>query len=113
MGANPYTYAPQYFDAEHGVTGRYWKGNKQYPGKAYINEIEYTDIIVLEKEKAHTKAARKLKKNKEYLGFYIDPTNNQEYQLYGVKKYPDLVDDEPDSDVLTEIAIKIDYGMEE
>lgn len=115
MGANPYTWSPRYFNAENGITGRYWAGNgtKKYPGKAFIEDVEYKDIVVIKKSLLKEKSKVKLRKDKDYLGFYIDAATNIEYCLYGVKKNPDPVDNRPDSRVLTQIAIELDYGIEE
>lgn len=113
IGSNPYTYAPQFFDAHDGSIGRYWAGNKKYPAKAFIGEDEFTKIVVIKKNQLELKANKKLKKNKTYLGFYIDQKNNQEYYLYGLLKNPKPLDDGPDSDVITQIAIKQDYGIGE
>lgn len=112
-GANPYTYAPQFFTAEDGVTGRLWFGNQEYPAKAYIEDVEYTDIIIIKKSQLDLKSKKKLRKKKDYLGFYINPQTNVAYNIYGVKKNPEPADDAPDSKVLTVIAIKNDYGIGE
>ena len=113
MGANPYTYAPQLFTANNGIMGRYWAGNKQYPGKAFIDEEEYTNIIVIKKCQINEKSKRKLRKHKDYLGTFIDETTNIAYNLYGTQKYPDNINDGPDADVITMIAIKEDFGIDE
>ncbi len=113
LGANPYTYSPQYFTADNDITGRYWAGNKQYPAKAFIGEEEYTNIVVIEKSKINEKSKRKLRKHKDYLGSYIDETTQVAYNLYGEKKYPDKINDAPDADVITMIAIKEDFGIDE
>jgi hypothetical protein len=110
MGANPYTWSPRQFTAKDKSTGNYWIGNKKYPGKAYVGEIEYTNVVAIKKNKLRTAANKKLKRNKIYLGFYIDTTTKQEYYLYGEKSTPDPVDDGPDSDVLVQIEIAKDYG---
>jgi len=115
MGANPYTWSPRLFDAENGVTGRYWAGNgtKKYPGKAYIEDTEYTKIVVIKKNQLNYKKNKNLRKHKDYLGSYIDASTNIEYYLYGVKKNPEPIKNGPDSDVITQIAIELDYGIGE
>ncbi len=113
MGANPYTYSPLLFDAENAITGKYWAGNKQYPSKAYIQDIEYKNIIIIKKNQLELKSKKKLRKNKDFLGSYIDAKTNTEFYLYGNKKNPDTVDNSPDGDVITMIAIKNDYGIGE
>lgn len=113
LGSNPYTYAPQYFTADNGITGRYWAGNKQYPGKAFIEDEEYRSIVVIEQSLCNEKEGKKLRRYKDYLGFYIDPVTNTTYNLYGIKKYAYSSNDGPDSDVLTQIMIKQDYGIDE
>ena len=90
-----------------------WNNTKQYPGKAFIQDVEYKDIVAIRTTKLNTKLSKKLKKHKEYLGSYIDAQTNIEYYLYGVKKNPDPVDDAPDADVITKIAIDLDYGIGE
>lgn len=110
LGANPYTWAPQQFTAKDKSTNNYWAGNKQYPGKAYIGEIEYINVVAIKKSELTTAPNKKLKKNKIYLGFYINTTTKQKYYLYGKKSTPDKVDDGPDSDVLVQIEIAKDYG---
>jgi len=110
MGANPYTFSPILFDAENAITGRYWAGNKQYPSKAYIQDIEYKNIVCIKKSQLNQKSKKQLRKHKEFLGSYINPTTNIEYYLYGNKKNQDPVDNSPDGDVITMIAIKKDYG---
>ncbi|MDP3780779.1 MAG: hypothetical protein Q8Q69_06310 [Nitrosopumilaceae archaeon] len=113
VGANPYTYSPQLFTADNDITGRYWAGNKKYPAKAFIGEEEYTHIIVIKKSQINQKSKKRLRKHKDYLGFYINAATNIAYNLYGDKKYPDKINDAPDADVLTMIAIKEDSGIGE
>lgn len=114
LGTNPYTYAPLEFSPKKGKgDGRFWAGNDQFPAKAYVGETEYTDVVVLAKNTLKNIANKNLRKNKDYLGFYIDGATNQTYYLYGNKKNLDPVDDAPDADVLTQIAIKLDYGIGE
>ncbi|MBV8660957.1 MAG: hypothetical protein JO129_02330 [Candidatus Dependentiae bacterium] len=110
LGANPYTWAPQQFTAKDKSTGNYWVGNKKYPGKAYVGEIEYTQVVAIKKCNLRTAENKKLKRNKIYLGFYIDTATKQQYYLYGIKSTPDKVNEEPDSDVLVQIEIAKDYG---
>jgi len=107
---NSNTNTPYLFAAENGITGQYWLGNKKVSGKAFIGEDEFTQVIAIKKKDIDKKHYKKLRKNKMYLGLYINPTTGQEYNLYGEKKNVDKVDDAPDADVLTEIAIKEDYG---
>ncbi len=113
IGANPYTYSPQLFTADNDITGRYWAGNQQYPAKAFIGEEEYTKIVVTKKSQINQKSKKRLRKHKDYLGFYIDAATNIAYNLYGIKKYPDKINDAPDADVITMIAIKEDFGIGE
>jgi hypothetical protein len=113
MGVNPYTYSPIMFNAENGITGRYWAGNKKYPGKAFIEEEEYINIVAIKKTQLKQKSKKKLRKYKDYLGSYINGATNIEYYLYGNKKNPDKIDDGPDGDVITMLAIKNDYGIDE
>ena len=113
VGTNPYTYSPQLFTADNDITGRYWAGNKKYPAKAFIGEEEYTHIIVIKKSQINQKSKKRLRKHKDYLGFYINAATNIAYNLYGDKKYPDKINDAPDADVITMIAIKEDYGIGE
>lgn len=110
LGGNPYTYAPLLFNAENGITGRYWAGNSQYPGKVYIQDIEYAHIVSIKKSQLNKKSNKKLRDNKNYLGSYIDETSGQEFYLYGDKKNPDKINENPDADVITVKAISEDYG---
>ena len=113
MGANPYTYSPLLFDAENGITGRYWAGNTKYPSKAYIEDIEYKNIVMIKENQLELKSKKKLRKNKDFLGSYIDAKTNTKFNLYGNKKNPNPVDNSPDGDVITMIAIQNDYGIGE
>ncbi len=113
MGANPYTFSPLLFDAENGITGKYWTGNQKYPSKAYIQDEEYKNIVSIKKNQLNQKTKKKLRKDKDFLGSYIDAKTNIEYYLYGEKKNQDPVDNSPDGDVITMIAIKNDYGIGE
>jgi hypothetical protein len=107
---NPYKKEACLFAAENNVTGKYWAGNKKYPGKADIGEDKFIKVIAIKKNNINKKYYKKLRKNKMYLGVYTNPTTEQEYNLYGEKKNADKIDDAPDAAVLTEIAIKEDYG---
>lgn len=113
INTNPYTQDPQLFQAENGVMGKYWAGNKKYPSKALIQDVEFKNIVVIKKDELLLKKNKQLRKNKEYLGFYIDPKTNIQYNLYGINTNPQPEDDGPDSDVLTVIAIKQDTGIGE
>lgn len=113
LGTNPYTHAPLLFNAENGVTGQYWAGDLQYPGKVYIQDIEYINIIAIKKNELKKRSIKKLKNNKNYLGSYIDEISGQEYYLYGDKKNPDKLNENPDADVATVKAIIEDYGAGE
>ena len=108
-----YQDAPQLFQAEYGIIGKYWSANKNRAAKVYIGDDEYIDVVVIKKNNLNTKKSKELRKHKEYLGFYLSPKTNFEYNLYGVNKNPDPVDDGPDADVLTVIAIKQDFGIDE
>ena len=110
VGANPYTWSPRQFTAKDKSTGNYWVGNEQYPGRAYVGETEYINVVAIEKNKLRTAQNKKLKRNKMYLGFYIDTTTKTEYYLYGKKSTPDKVNEAPDADVLVQIEIAKDYG---
>lgn len=112
MGSNPYTFSPRLFTAEDKSTGSYWKGDgtKKYPGKAFLGEIEYTKVIGIEKSHINTKENKRRRKNKQYLGSYRDTQTNKIVYLYGMKKVADKVNENPDADVLTEIAKIEDYG---
>ena len=103
----------QLFNGENGITGRYWAGNKKSPNKAYVGDDEYINIIAIKKNQLNKKSNKKLRKGKDYLGSYINEKSDQEYCLYGNLKNPAKIDDAPDADVLTEIAIKEDYGIGE
>ncbi len=113
IGANPYTYSPLLFNAENGIMGKYWAGNASYAGKAYIEDEEYTNIVCIKKNQLKKKSNKKLKKHKDFLGSYIDAPTNAEFYLYGNKKNPDPIDDSPDADVITMIAINDDIGAGE
>ena len=110
MGANPYTYAPLYFTAYDKTQGSYWPGNKKYPGKAFVGEDEYMFVIAIPQEEAILKSSNAKKKNKVEIGFYKDGETNIKHILYGKLKYPERKSNEPDADVLTKIAIDLDYG---
>lgn len=114
MGSNPYTYSPlEFIPSEGKGDGRFWAGNQQYPGKAYVGDEEYINVVVIEKSLLAKKPMKKLRKGKIYIGYYIDAVTNIEYQLYGDKKNPDPVNENPDADVITMKAIEEDYGIGE
>lgn len=94
------------FTAEDGRTGTYVPSNKT----AFLGEEEYKNVVAIYKKELNTKSAQKSKKKKDYLGFFINKTSKKIYYIYGILKYPNPVDNSPDANVLTEIAIKIDYG---
>jgi hypothetical protein len=96
----------QLFNAENGITGNYWADNKT----AIVEEDEYINVIAIKKSQLNKKYNKKLRKNKNYLGLYIDEKSGQKYCLYGNLKNPAKIDDSPDAEVITEIAIKEDYG---
>lgn len=104
---------PQLFQAENGMMGKYWCKEKHRPAKAQINDKEFTNIVVIKTKQLQTKRAKKLRKHKDYLGFYASPKTNLEYNLYGVNANPTPDDDGPDADVRTVIAIKQDFGIGE
>lgn len=102
----PYT-IPMLFIANDNSLGKYFKSKDI----AIIGEDTFEDIIIINSDELHTKSNKKLKKDKIYLGFYSHPTELHEaYYFYGTKKIEDKA---PDSDVLTMIAIKDDYGFGE
>lgn len=94
------------FTAENGSTGKYWPQDKT----AILEEEEYIKVIAINKNKLNEKFTKKLRKNKMYLGSFIDKKTQKIYYVYGVVKNPAPIDNGPDADVLTEIAIKMDYG---
>ena len=96
----------QLFNAEDGSTGKYWADSK----KAVLLEDEYINVIAIKKSQLNKTSNKKLRKYKNYLGLFINEKSGQEYYLYGNLKNPAKVDDGPDADVITEIAIKEDYG---
>jgi hypothetical protein len=104
---------PQLFQAENGIMGKYWCKEKHRPAKAQIDDNEFINIVVIKTKQLQTKRAKKLRKHKDYLGFYISQKTNLEYNLYGINANPDPIDDGPDADVRTVIAIKQDYGIGE
>ena len=104
---------PILFQAEDRSTGKYIAGNKKYNGKAFLDENEYINVVAILKSKLHTKASKKLRKNKDFLGFFIDEKTSQLFYLYGQRKNPEPKDDAPDADVLTVKAIKEDFGIGE
>lgn len=108
-----YQDAPQLFQAEYGVTGKYWCKSKKRPAQAYIGDQEYINIVVIQAQDINNKNLKKIRKHKEYLGSYLSPKTNLEYNIYGVNKNPYPDDNGPDSDVRTVIAIKQDTGMGE
>ncbi len=99
----------QLFTAEDKSTGKYWSGDKN-SGTARIGEDEYINVRAIKKNQLNTKLNKRLKKGKNYLGFYFDEQLKEEFYLYGNLKNPAPVDDKPDSDVLTVKAIIADYG---
>jgi hypothetical protein len=103
----------QIFQSNNGTSGKYWPGNNKFAGKAYVGQNEYTKVIAIKKKNLTKKSVKKLHKGKLFLGLFIDQTSDTEYYLYGEKKHPELIDDTPDSDVITMIAIKEDYGIGE
>jgi len=113
MVLNAYQDDPQLFQAEYGVIGKYWCKEKNRPAKAFISDDEFINIVVIKTKQLQTKHSKKLRKHKDYLGTYLSPKTNLEYNLYGVNKNPKPFDDGPDSDVRTVIAIKQDFGIGE
>jgi hypothetical protein len=113
LESNLYQDAPQLFQAEYGVTGKYWSKSKKRPAQAYVGDQEYINIVVIKAQDINNKNLKKLRKHKEYLGSYLSPKTNLEYNIYGVNKNPYPDDNGPDSDVRTVIAIKQDTGMGE
>ena len=105
--------APEFFQAENGVTGQYWCKLHNRPAHALIKDQQFINIVVIKVKSLQSKRSKKLRKGKEYLGMYISPTTGIEYNLYGVNKNPEPQDDGPDADVLTVIAIKQGYGIGE
>jgi len=108
-----YQQPPQLFQAEHGLTGQYWCQYQNLPARVFIDQEEFINIVVLKKKKLHTKKSKKLRHGKDYLGTYTSPLTYQEYNIYGNSKNPEPLDDGPDADVLTVMAIKQDYGIGE
>lgn len=94
------------FTAEDGRTGTYSPLHKT----AFLGEEEYKNVVTILKKELNTKSAQKSKKHKDYLGLFIDKTSKKIYYIYGMLKKSTPVNDRPDADVLTEIAIEIDYG---
>ena len=94
------------FRAEDGSTGQYWSVD----ATAMLNEEAYIKVVAIDKKQLNTKAAQKSKKHKDYLGSFPNKKTKKIYYLYGIIKNPAPVDDSPDADVLTEKAIKMDYG---
>ncbi|MBP6869828.1 hypothetical protein KBC04_03025 [Candidatus Babeliales bacterium] len=94
------------FTAEDGSTGKYWSQDKT----AILGEEEYIKVVAIDKNLLDKKISQKMKKNKIYLGSFVDKKSEKTFYLYGVIKNPAPVDNGPDADVLTEIAIKMDYG---
>lgn len=94
------------FTAEDGSTGRYWPSEKI----AILGEQEYRKVVAINTKELNLKWAQKLKKHKDYLGSFVDKKFQKTFHIYGIIKNPSPVDESPDADVLTEIAIKIDYG---
>lgn len=94
------------FTAEDGSTGKYWPSDST----AILGEKEYSKVVAIDIKQLNCKSAKKLKKHKDYLGVYMDKQSQKTFYVYGIIKNPIQADDSPDADVLTEIAIKIDYG---
>jgi len=97
------------FTAENKATGNYYPDDQT----VILEEIEYVKVVAIPENQLRLMKNRKLKKIKEYLGSYMDASSKKIFNLYGTKKNPDPQPEEPDSDVLTEIAIKNDYGIGE
>lgn len=96
----------QIFTAENKATGIYYPQDKT----AVLEETKYIHVIAIKKNELNKKSVQKLKKNKMYLGSFIDKQSGSIYYIYGIIKNPKPFDDSPDSDVLTQIAINMDYG---
>jgi len=94
------------FTAEDGSTGKYWPEDKT----AILDEKEYIKVVAINKSLLTKKASQKLKKNKIYLGSFVDKKSERTYYVYGVVKKPVSINNGPDADVLTQIAIEVDYG---
>jgi len=73
IGSNPYTWSPQIFETKQGIMGKYWQGNgtKEYPAKAFIDDIEYVDIITI----PHDKKPKRHKKM-SFLGSLVEMKAN-------------------------------------
>jgi len=103
IGVNPYTWSPQIFETKQGVMGKYWQGNgtKEYPGKAFIADIEYIDMVKMphdEKPKRHKKL--------NFLGTLVEMKTNDNgvvtpivSDLYGKPKNKFTRYNGPDADV--------------
>lgn len=94
------------FTAEDGSTGKYWPSNST----AILGEEEYSKVVAIDRKQLNCKTAKKLKKHKKYLGSYVNSQSQKIFYVYGIMKNPIQQDDSPDADVLTKIAIQIDYG---
>lgn len=94
------------FTAEDSSTGTYNSSKRT----AILGEEPYIKVIAINHKDLNKKAAQKLKKNKQYLGSYVDNNTNKLFYVYGIMKNPAPVDNGPDADVLTQIAINMDYG---
>lgn len=103
----------------------YWTRDKKHVKKACVHDDEYIDTIMIKEKDIKNISAKKLKKGKVYIGMYYDTKNNEGYYVYGHKKHTNkpkqksrqskkmkhlYANEEPDSDVVTVIAIEEDYG---
>jgi len=105
--------APQLFETNKGAIGKYWSKTKDTQATVLIGDDEFIEIVVIKQKNLYTKKSKKLIAHKEYLGSYKSPTTNDVYLIYGVNADTQPVDDGPDADVITTIAIKQDFGIGE
>lgn len=113
ISAEHFKQAPQLFETNKGAIGKYWSKTKYTQATVLIGDDEFREIIVIKLKNRYTKKSKKLIAHKEYLGSYKSLTTNQEYLIYGVQKQPKPLEDGPDDDVITTIAIKEDFGIGE